>query len=320
MGSSTVQVKEGSAEPTADPAAALRGGVELVWTALVEPSPEELAAAVAALGMPAALLEESRAGSPDVLRPGAPAHRRRARLVELGEGRGVVLLPAAYDDEDEQVGLGLLTVLVDGQAVLSIARGPAPDLSRLQAEAHRHLEHSGQLLQAIVIAVLEGYDAVLEGLDEDVLDTEQQVFSSERRSHAKRIYGLKRESLELERAVTPLDDMVTRLQCAPAVHDRVLRVTEHLDRLGDLLDSVLSADLAQVGVRQNEDQRRISAWAAIGLVPTVVAGIYGMNFQHMPELSWRFGYPAALALVLTLCTCLYVGFRRNGWLGDQTQD
>ncbi|HEU0103684.1 MAG TPA: CorA family divalent cation transporter [Mycobacteriales bacterium] len=311
----SVQVAGGAVRPAPDVAAAMRDGAELVWTALADPTPGEVAAAVRALGIPPDLVAESREGAPDLPVPGQPARRRRARLVAAGQGRGVVLLPAAYDDAEEEVTLGLLTVLVSGRAVLSVAHGVAPDLAAVQATAERHRNSPDQLLEVVLGLVVEGYDTVVEQLDDDVADVEAEVFSPDRRSRAQRIYRLKRETLELQRAVAPLGEVVSRLGCAPALRDRVLRVSEHVEHVDSLLDGVLGADLAQVGVRQNEDQRRISAWAAIGLVPTVVGAIYGMNFQHMPELSWTYGYALALLVIVAACAGLYVAFRRNGWLG-----
>ena len=98
------------------------------------------------------------------------------------------------------------------------------------------------------------------------------------------------------------------------VHDHLLRVAGRVDAFRDLLGSALQANLTQVTVRQNADMRRISAWVAILAVPTMIAGIYGMNFRHMPELSWRFGYPAVLLVIVTICAVLYRRFRRSGWL------
>ena len=313
MGSTaSVELRDGQTRPTDDPVGSLDTGAELVWTAMVDAAPAEVEAVASELGLSGPLVAECRAGVPDTPVPGEPARRRRPRVGEQDGGRGIVLLPAAYDTKKEDVQLGVLTVVEQGRVVLSVARGVGPDLTALQARA---ASRPGHLLEHVVLLVLEGYEAVLEQLDEDVEEVEKQVFSTGRGSHAQRIYRLKRETLELQRAVGPLVDLLDRLQPPRGLHDRVLRANEHVDRLDSLLDSVLSADLSQVGVRQNEDQRRISAWAAIALVPTVVAGIYGMNFQHMPELSWEYGYPLALALIVAVCTCLYVAFTRNGWLG-----
>lgn len=295
------EVRDGQVAETDDPAGALARGASLIWISLEDPDPEEVVAQARLLGMNPALVTDAR------------AEHRRPRLLEHGKARAVVLLPAAYDDAAEDVRLGGLVVLTDGPAVLTVARECSTDLSGVRRALDTR-STPDTLLQAVVRQVIEDYDPVIDGLDDDVEQVEVQVFSDDDSSHARRIYLLKRESLELHRAVSPLVDVVRELDCGGGLYERLLRVAEHVERLDALLDGVLDADLAQVGVRQNEDQRRISAWAAIALVPTVVGGIYGMNFENMPELSWRFGYPAALTLVLVCCLALYLGFRRNDWL------
>jgi magnesium transporter len=231
-------------------------------------------------------------------------------------------------DEESDVELGEVVAFVTDTAVGLVGRRPGTVVDEVLARLADGARLPAQVLLALVEVVTPDLDDVLVGLDEDVLEVERHVFSAERRDHTRHIYKLKRELLELRRATAPLADVTQRLAEEPSCpvpdelreafveqHRRTTRTAygvEHLDRL---IDGVLDAQLAQIGVRQNEDQRRISAWAAIALVPTVVGGIYGMNFEHMPELGWRYGYFAALALVVTACLSLYVGFRRNGWLG-----
>jgi magnesium transporter len=153
------------------------------------------------------------------------------------------------------------------------------------------------------------------------------VFSGERANPAERIYKLKREVLEFSHAVGPLVDPVDRLSKGRYevihpevrtyfrdVNDHLLRTHEQLEGYRDLLTSILSANLAQVTVRQNEDLRRISAIVAIVAVPTAIAGIYGMNFEHMPELGSTFGYPLVLCAMATICLVLYRYFKKVGWL------
>ena len=153
------------------------------------------------------------------------------------------------------------------------------------------------------------------------------MFSGERANPAERIYKLKREVLEFDHAVGPLVEPVDRLAKGRYelihpdvrtyfrdVNDHLLRAHEQLESYRDLLTSILSANLAQVTVRQNEDVRRISAIVAIVAVPTMIAGIYGMNFEHMPELKWPLGYPLVIGLMLVICTVLYRYFKRVGWL------
>src|SRR5262249_35095849 len=144
---------------------------------------------------------------------------------------------------------------------------------------------------------------------------------------AERIYELKRQVLELHAAVVPLAEPLDRLArgrhdlIAENLrayfrdgHDPLLRVIDRIEGCRDLLTSVLAANMTQVTVRQNEDMRKISAWGAIIVVPTLIAGVYGMNFRNMPELKWRFGYPLAIGVILLICFALYRYFRRIGWL------
>jgi magnesium transporter len=193
-----------------------------------------------------------------------------------------------------------------------------PDLLRCGAGAAVH---------AIVDRVVDDYVPVLDRIDGDIRDVEQEVFSDERANPAERIYTLKREVLELHDAVMPLLDPVDRLarghyaivheEMRPYfrdVHDHLLRIVERVASFRDLLTAILAANLTQISVRQNEDVRRISAWAAIIAVPTALAGIYGMNFENMPELSWRWGYPLVLVLIAAICLTLYRIFRRAAWI------
>lgn len=175
--------------------------------------------------------------------------------------------------------------------------------------------------------VVKGADQDLDRLDEEVERIEEGLFGAGNDDHTRAIHAVKRELLEVRRSVVPLVADVTRLsqewpvllpdhpgeRFAPLLA-RVSHTAEGVDHLDALTNAVLSAQLAQIGVRQTQDQRKISAWAAIALVPTGVGAIYGMNFEHMPELTWQLGYPAALAFILVVCSFLYLGFRRNDWL------
>jgi magnesium transporter len=174
---------------------------------------------------------------------------------------------------------------------------------------------------------VDDYQPAIDGLQNDVDEVEEELFSSRRVNAAERIYRLQRETLQFRRAVAPLVDPVDKLALGRLehvsdhvrdyyrdVHDHLVRAREQLDGIRDLLAGSLQANLAQVGVRQNEDMRRISAWVAIIAVPTAIAGIYGMNFDDMPELRWNLGYPAVLLVMATICLVLYRYFKRSGWL------
>jgi magnesium transporter len=182
--------------------------------------------------------------------------------------------------------------------------------------------------------VVDDYERVIEFINEDVDDIEAQVFGDGEEDHAQRIYMLKREVAEFRRAVAPLAPALEKLAAGTVrgidpgtaesfrdVHDHLLRAADAIEGHDRLLTDVLQANLARVAMRQaevavqqNEDMRRISAWAAIALLPTAVAGLYGMNFDHMPELRWRYGYFIVLALIATACVSLHRQFRKRGWL------
>jgi magnesium transporter len=185
----------------------------------------------------------------------------------------------------------------------------------------------GAALHALVDRIVDGYDPVIDGVLEDIEEVEAEVFSPQGANPVQRIYRLRREVLEFARAAGPLRAALRELtqpgtpnideQLVPYFRDaadHTSRIVDQIEGFGALLAGVLQANLTQVSVRQNEDMRKISAWVAIIAVPTAVAGIYGMNFEHMPELEWRFGYPAVLLVIAAACTYLYIRFRRSGWL------
>jgi magnesium transporter len=176
--------------------------------------------------------------------------------------------------------------------------------------------------------VVDEYLNVIDSVHADIDQVETDVFAENgARADPGRIYQLKRELLELKRAVVPLSRPLQDLAARPMrvvdpeiqayfrdVSDHLLRATEQISAFDELLNSILQAHLAQVTVAQNEDMRKITAWAAIVAVPTMICGVYGMNFDHMPELHWKYGYGMAIGLITVACLSLYRGFRRNGWL------
>jgi magnesium transporter len=261
------------------------------------------------------------------------AHQR-PKLEVYGDMVFIVLKTARYVDPDEVVRLGEIQVFLGRDYVITVRHGDASELhsvrERLETEPEL-LEHGpSAVLHAIADRVVDDYFPALSGLEEDVDQVEDQVFSPVRQESgavAQRIYKLKREVLEFHRATSPLVEPLGRLVKGQPdlihpqvrayfrdVNDHLMRTRDQLDGLRELLTGVLEANLTQVGVRQNEDMRKISAWVAILAVPTAIAAIYGMNFRHMPELGWRFGYPAALSLMLVICLVLHRSFKRWGWL------
>jgi magnesium transporter len=184
-------------------------------------------------------------------------------------------------------------------------------------------------MHAIVDRVADDYHPGLQALDREVSTVEREVFSDSSHSPTERIYTLLRESLSFEEAVEPLHEPLSRLarptgtspwvtpESAPFyqdIVDHLERVEGRAARIRTLLTSAFEANLTQVSVRQNEDMRKISAWVAIAAVPTMVAGIHGMNFEHMPELGWELGYPLVVGVTAIACWLLHRSFRSSGWL------
>ncbi|MFE1949211.1 MULTISPECIES: magnesium and cobalt transport protein CorA [Streptomyces] len=219
-----------------------------------------------------------------------------------------------------------ITVRHGGQGSLRALR------HRLQDDPELLSKGPSAVLHAIADHVVDGYLAVADAMQDDIDEVETDVFSqtgkgSPRGTDAGRIYQLKREVLEFKRAVAPLRRPLALLSERPMrlidpdiqkyfrdVADHLERVQEQVIGFDELLNSILQANLAQASVAQNEDMRKITSWAAIIAVPTMVCGVYGMNFDHMPELHWRFGYPMVLALIGGMCFGIHRTLKRNGWL------
>ncbi|MGK4582860.1 magnesium and cobalt transport protein CorA [Kitasatospora sp. HPMI-4] len=236
----------------------------------------------------------------------------------------------------EVVETGELMVFVGPDFVITVRHGGHSSLQDLRHRLETDPDASGLLgrgpsavLHSIADQVVDNYLLVADRLQNDVDEIEYDVFTNKggRGTDVGRVYQLKREVLEFKRAVTPLlrpmqqlSEPVQRL-VDPGVQkyfrdvaDHLARVTEQVHGFDELLNSLLQANLAQVSVAQNEDMRKITAWAAIFAVPTMITGVYGMNFENMPELKSEYGYPVVLGGIALICVGMYRGFRRNGWL------
>jgi magnesium transporter len=259
------------------------------------------------------------------------AHQR-AKLELHGDSLFVVLKTARYVDSEELIEIGEVMVFVGPKFVVTVRHGEASPLHqlRLDLEAHPDLLGIGPsaVLYAVADRIVDDYAAVIDGIAVDVEEVEAEVFSGTWSNPAERIYKLKREVLGFKRAVAPLTGPLDRLarqeEGLPVdprtgdyfrdVHDHLVRDAERIAGFDELLTGVLQANLTQVALRDNQDMRRISAWVAIIAVPTMVFGLYGMNFKYMPELKWRIGYPLVVVVVLLICAWLYRLFKRSGWL------
>jgi magnesium transporter len=258
------------------------------------------------------------------------AHQR-PKLELYDETMFMVLKPARYLDDPELVELGEILLFIDDDFVVAVRHGEASQLLQVRQSLERQpdeLEHGpGAVLLAVVERVVDDYARVLIGLERDIQEVEKQVFSDTDEAPTERIYKLKREVLEFSQATNPLLDPLDRLargrfeaidpelrEYFRDTHDQLQRVVDEVATFRELLNSVLDANLTQVSVRQNEDMRKISAWVAIAAVPTMLAGVWGMNFTSMPELDSRFGYPIAVAIMVSIAIYLFTRFKRSGWL------
>ena len=291
-----------------------------VWIGLHDPSP----AVVEAVGRHFEL-------HPLAVEDAVHAHQR-AKLELHGDTLFMVMKTARYVDSQELVEIGEVVVFLGRRFVVTVRHGEASPLHnvRLDLEAHPDLLSIGpsSVLYAVADRIVDDYAEVIEGLATDVEEVEAEVFSGEGANPAERIYRLKREVIELRRAVSPLAgpmqrlaDRQTGLPLDPRtgdyfrdVHDHLVRDIDRVAAFDELLAGALQANLAQLSVRDNQDMRRISAWIAIIAVPTMVFGLYGMNFEHMPELGWTFGYPLVLVVTGLICTLLHRRLKRAGWL------
>ncbi|MFF2655528.1 magnesium and cobalt transport protein CorA [Streptomyces sp. NPDC058045] len=266
------------------------------------------------------------------------AHQR-PKLEVYDDCLFMVLKPVVYAHDIDEVSSGEVMLFVGDSFVVTVRHGVGAPLG----DVRHHLEAGPEMLRhgptavlyAIADAVVDHYLEVATELGTDLEELEAEVFSPElggSRDIASNIYRFKRQVLEFRRATGPLTLPLSRLSGAGSfgaavpfiddsaqpffrdVNDHLIRVNESVDALDRLVSDILSAHLAQMSLRQNDDMRKISAWAAMAAVPTMIAGIYGMNFTHMPELRWAAAYPVILLVMLGLVFGLYRVFKRRGWL------
>ncbi|MEZ5411479.1 MAG: magnesium and cobalt transport protein CorA [Acidimicrobiales bacterium] len=273
----------------------------------------------------------ARLGWDDVAYDELVSPHARPVLTIDGDQVQLVLRTAAYLKTQRRVQLGELSVVANRSGVVSLRFGHATPLGglrqRLEQDPERLALGPGAVLAAIVAEVVDGYPPVVDGFEADALEVEREVFADRPRQPVKHLYQLKRDVRALVLAIGALQDPLARLvrwassrepeevvgdlQEAREQLDRIVRRAESLS---NLLDAALDAMLAQISLQQNDDMRKISAWVAVAAGPTLIAGIYGMNFETQPELRWHLGYPFALTLMLVLALALLRSFRRSGWL------
>ena len=290
-----------------------------VWIGLYEPTDEEFA-----------VVRKQYRLHPLAVEDAIQAHQRPK--LDVYEGSVfVVVKTAEYLADEEVVKLGEIQMFIGDGFIVHVRHGAASPLTevrrKLEASPRRLVDGPSAVLHAIVDHVVDCYGPVVTALARDVERVEDLVFSDLGENPVERIYMLKREVLDLSAALEPLAQPLEHLSRGDVgfvhdnalayfsdVHDHVLRLASDVGKLRDLLTSILEANLIRVSIRQNDDMRRISAWVAIAAVPTLMAGIYGMNFEHMPELSAWYGYPLVLSVMAAICVFLYRRFRNSGWL------
>ena len=290
----------------------------VAWIDLYKPSHEELSSVAEEFGLHRLAVE-------DAIR----AHQR-SKLERYGETLFAVLKPARFLEESGTVEFGEVHVFVGEQFIVTVRHGEVPALDevrrRLEGEPELLRRGPKAILHAILDQVVDDYGPVVEDLGTAIEGIEGEVFRGAPGT-SRRIYELSGEVLEFQRVTRPLTGALERLveseehridpevrRYMRDVHDHVLRVTEQAEVFHQRLSNVLVVNLTLVSVRQNDQTKKISAWAAILVVPTIVTGVYGMNFEHMPELSWTFGYPFAVGLMVSICVALYILFKKAEWL------
>src|SRR5690242_9299417 len=293
-----------------------------VWIGLHEPAEEQITGIADVFGLHELAVEDA-----------VHAHQR-PKLERYDDTLFMVLKTLRYrggESTQEVVDTGEVMVFLGRDFVITVRHGEHTALHdlrrRLEADAEQLALGPSAVLHAIADHVVDAYLAVTAAIEDDIDELERDVFTPRSAPDAERIYGMKREVLELRRAVVPLGPPLRKLTEGYSalvphevrsyfrdVDDHLVTVAERVAGFNELLTTLVDAALAKITMQQNGDMRKITSWVAIVSVPTAVAGIYGMNFDVMPELHWRFAYPAVLVATALTCLLLFRVFRRNQWL------
>ena len=306
--------------PICDIGDALAQGDRFVWIGLNEPREEVLREVQREFNLHELAIEDALA-----------AHQRPK--LELYDGSlFVVLRTAQYVGDQPRLVFGETHVFVGEQYVISVRHGSIkshiPLRARCEASPQLLSKGPGFVLYALMDFIVDQYLPIVEAFEEQLEGLEEEIFGEQfNRQTTGRIYRLKRDLLALKRAVSPLVEVCSRLMRYDIglipddtrpyfrdVYDHVVRINEVIDNVRELLTTALEANLSLISVAQTEHTKRLAAWAAIIAVPTMIAGVYGMNFDTMPELHWEYGYPAIMLLMVGACAWLFFRFRRSGWL------
>jgi len=290
-----------------------------VWVALLDPSPEELDVMQMEFGLHDLAVEDARHG------------HQRPKVEEYEQTLFVVLHTLETKPPDD-IHVGEIDIFAGVNFVLSIRNRSQQSLlgvrQRSEREPHLLQHGAGFVLYALMDAVVDHYFPVIDGLESQLETIEQQIFTAgAARANVQQLYGLKQRVMIVKHAVTPLLESVSKLWSGrvPAVceknreylrdvYDHLARINASLDTLRETITTAIQVNLSMVTIEESETTKRLAGWAGMFAVATMFAGIWGMNFKHMPELDWTYGYPVALGVIVLTCGLLYTRFRKAGWL------
>jgi len=294
-----------------------------VWVAMFEPSREELDEMAAEFGLHELAVEDARTG------------HQRPKIEEYGDSLFAVLQPvekSKKEDGSEDLRVGEVDIFVGPNYVLSVRHRTQLGFGAVRTRAEREPEllkyGSAFVFYALIDNVVDRYFPVLDGLETELEQIEEQIFvRGNARANIQLLYELKRRLMVLKHAVDPLMEGTGKLYggrvpqiCAGMgeyfrdVYDHLHRIHLSIEGIRDMITTAIQVNLGMISLGESEVTKKLAAWAAIIAVPTMVAGIYGMNFRHMPELDWVWGYPAAIAVMVGIDVWLYFNFKKVKWL------
>ena len=292
-----------------------------VWVALKDPTPEELAEMEAEFDLHPLAVEDARHG------------HQRPKIEEYGNSLFAVL--QVVEHRDGEINVGEIDIFVGKNYILSIRQRTEHGFGEVRARAENEpelLKHgSGFVFYALMDNIVDRYFPVVDTLEVELERIEQHIFEGEAgasaRTNIKELYELKHKGMMVRHAVEPLIEAVHKLYggrvpqvCVGTqeyfrdVYDHLLRVSQQLDGLRDMVTIAMQVNLSMISLSENAVTKRLASYAALVAVPTMIAGIYGMNFEHMPELKWTYGYPLSLVIMVSIDAFLFLKFKRTGWL------
>lgn len=289
-----------------------------VWVALKDAEPGELEQMQHEFGLHELAVEDAHAG------------HQRPKIEEYGDSLFAVM--HTVEMVNDELNVGEVDVFVGENYVLSTRnrcqQGFLGVRARCEREPHHLVQGSAFVFYALMDAVVDRYFPVMVALETELETIEDQIFTKgSQRANIERLYALKRKVTQLKHAVAPLLEAVGKLDGGRVppivantkdyfrdVHDHLYRINTSIDSIRDTIGTAIQVNLSMVSIDESEVNKRLAAWAAIFAVATAFVGIWGMNFEHMPELKWKYGYPVALGVVTVICVYLHYRFKKSGWL------